>query len=125
MSIASKSLKPFDGLVFTSDDTTMTIASKPKSDTPSGSDPEATKAAALAAVNQTRTQLEAAGMGDMLKGIKFRMAMRFEVPQTVIEQNATRKEGQAYIWEVKIDDFAALDKLSDQPLNVKLKFNKK
>ena len=122
--IGSNSLKPFDGLVFAADDTTMTIASKPKSDTPSGSDPEATKAAALAAVNQTKTQLEAAGMGDLLKGLKFRMAMRFEVPQTVIEQNATRKEGDAYIWEVKIDDFGALDKLPDQPLNVKLKFKK-
>ena len=124
-SIGSNSMKPFENLVITSDDTTVSIVTKPKSETPSTSDPAATKAAALAAVSQAKTQLESQGMGDMLKGISFRMAMRFEVPQTVIEQNATRKEGDAYIWEVKIDSLDGLDKVPDQPLNIKLKFNKK
>lgn len=122
-SIKAQQLKPFESLVFTIDDTTVTITEKSKAAETPTVESLATKAAAQSAVSQAKAQLDQLGMGDMLKGLSLRMAFKFDVPQTVIEQNATRKEGQTYIWEVKLDNFDSIDKMPDPP-NIKLKFKK-
>lgn len=121
--IVSKTLNPFDSLLIVSDDATMSITTKPKGDTPA-TGPEVTRAEALTAMSQAKAQLESQGMGDALKSMGLRIAMRFQMPQSVIEHNATGKEGDAYVWEVKIDNFASLDKPPDLPV-VKLKFSRK
>jgi hypothetical protein len=121
--MASNPLKPFDSFVFTSDDTTMTITEKAKPDATPTADAAAAKAAAQSTMTQAKAQLDQLGMGDIQKNLSIRLAMRFDVPQTVIEQNATRKEGNAYIWEVKIDNVESFDKIPELP-GVKLKFKK-
>ena len=65
------------------------------------------------------------GMGDLLKNASIRVAFRFDVPQTVVEHNATKKDGQSYIWEMKLDSMTSLDGLDKMPeppkINLKIK----
>jgi hypothetical protein len=119
-------LKPFEMFVFTDDGKTMTITTKSNAangDAAPGADAKG-KDDAKAAMAQAKAQLDQAGLGSMLEGASVRAAYRFDVSQTVIEQNATRKEGNSYIWEMKLDSITALDKLPEPP-TMKLKFNKK
>ena len=119
-------LKPFD-YVIKDDGTTITITTKAAEkagDPAAAKDDEKKKAEALAAVNEAKSQLDQLGISEMLKGASIRMQMKFDIPQTVIEQNATRKDGQSYIWEMKLDSFDSIDKMPEPPA-MKLKFNKK
>jgi hypothetical protein len=118
---AEESIKPFE-YVITDDGTTISISSKePAPGEKAGEEKEL--ADAMKTIKATGSKLEAAGLGEMFKGMKFRFALRFEIPQTVIEHNATRKEGQAYIWELKLDSLLSLDKTPSPP-QIKLKFKK-
>lgn len=116
-------IKPFD-FVITDDGSTISITTKSaeKADA-AAKDPEKAKAEAQAAAKEAKAQLDQLGMGDLLKGMTIRAAMRFDIPQTVLEQNATRKEGQSYFWEVKLDSLDSIDKMPDPP-KVKLKIKK-
>lgn len=120
-------LKPFEMFVFTDDGTTMSIATKPNAangDAAAGSDPAKAKDDAKAAMAQAKAQLDQAGLGSMLDGASITAAYRFDIPQTVIEHNATRKEGTTYIWEMKVDSITSFDKMPEPP-TMKLKFKKK
>jgi len=121
---ASDPLKPFD-FVITNDGSTISIttkASEKEAEKPTA-DTEKAKAEAMAAVKEAKSQMDQLGMSELLKGASVHMMMRFDIPHTIIEQNATRKEGQSYIWEVKLDSFESLDKMPEPPV-VKLKFKK-
>ena len=116
-------IKPFE-YVITDDGTTISIATKVKEQAPGEkASEEKDLADAMKKIKSAGSGLEAAGLGDMFKTMKFRFALRFEIPQTVIEHNATRKEGQAYIWELNLDSLLSIDKTPSPP-QVKLKFKK-
>jgi len=120
---ASDPLKPFD-FVITNDGSTISIttrAAEKAAEKPA--DAEKAKADALALAKEAKSQIDQLGIGEMLKGASVHMVMRFDIPHTIIEQNATRKEGQSYIWEVKLDSFDSLDKMPEPPV-IKLKFKK-
>ena len=120
---ASDPLKPFD-FVITNDGSTISITTKAaEKATEKPADAEKAKADALALAKEAKSQIDQLGIGEMLKGASVHMVMRFDIPHTIIEQNATRKEGQSYIWEVKLDSFDSLDKMPEPPV-IKLKFKK-
>ena len=115
-------LKPFD-FVITDDGSTISIITKEPEKTDATKDPEKAKADAAAIAKEAKSQLDQLGMGELLKGASLRMSTRFDIPQTVVEHNATRKDGQAYFWEIKLDSFDSFDKMPDPP-KVKLKIKK-
>lgn len=94
---------------------------------PSAED-EKKKAEAMATAKDAMSQLDALGLRDMLKIAKVKVVMRFDIPQTVVEHNATRTEGQSYFWETKLDSLEKLDIDSIDkaivPPTMKLKFKK-
>jgi hypothetical protein len=122
---ASPPIKPFDIFAIKDEGDTISIGMKAKEPAAGAAvDPEKAKADVKAAVNDAKSQLDQAGLGSILDGASMRVAYRFDVPQTVLEQNATRKEGTAYIWETKLDNVTSLDKLPE-PTAMKLRFKKK
>jgi hypothetical protein len=124
----SQDMKPFENLQFVDDGKTLTITTKPKPvETPSA-DPDKSKAdaaAAASALKDAKAQLEQLGMGDLLKNASMRVAFKFDVPQTVVEHNAPKKDGQSYIWEMKLESMGSMDSLDKMPeppkINLKIK----
>jgi len=101
---------PFDNLVVKDEGATVLVTSAPQNpmaDSPMAQGPPDPDAAKM--------------IGDMMKG--FRVAFKITSPMTVVEHNATRKEGDTLIWEYNFD---AIQKVTPEQMKqlIKVRYKK-
>jgi hypothetical protein len=101
---------PFDNLVVKDEGQTILVTSSPQnpmSDSPMAQGPPDPDAAKM--------------IGDMMKG--FRVAFKISSPMAVVEQNATRKEGDTLIWEY---NFETIQKMTPEQAKqiIKVRYKK-
>jgi hypothetical protein len=118
----STPMKPFEDLAFKDEGTTILITSTP---TPAAAGPDAkTSPAGAGAMGSLLKQLSQPGaaemMGAMQEAIKgIRLTFRLETPLTVVESNATGKDGTAMVWEKTFDHLARASVAGPGPADVK------
>jgi hypothetical protein len=108
--------KPFDGLEIKDEGKTILITSKPAN--PVSRVDEGVKKAGAGDDNK---ELDAM-MKDAMKGL--RVAVRIEAPFKVVESNATRKDGNALLWEYTLDSFEKMQKEGTKDLRVFVRYRK-
>jgi hypothetical protein len=108
--------KPFDGLEIKDEGKTILITSKP-ADPMSG----VGKGVQQAGGGADNKEMDAM-MKDAMKGL--RVAVRIEAPFKVVESNATRKEGNALLWEYTLDSFEKMQKEGAKDLRVFVRYRK-
>jgi hypothetical protein len=109
--------KPFEGLEIKDEGKTILITSKPAN--PVSSVGEGVKKAG--AGGDDNKEMEAM-VKDAMKGL--RVAFRIEAPFKVVESNATRKEGNALLWEYTLESFEKMQKEGSTDLRVFVRYRK-
>ncbi len=108
--------KPFDGLEIKDEGKTILITSKPAN--PVTGVGEGVKKAGGGEDNK---EMEAM-VKDAMKGL--RVAVRIEAPFKVVESNATRKDGNALLWEYTLDSFEKMQKEGAKDIQVRVRYRK-
>lgn len=102
--IPDKPVRPFENFEFTDDGATLLIATKEQAAVASqtGSPVTPTTPVAPKLSDMIEGMQVMALVGEMLKG--FKASCVIESPMTVVESNATSRDGTSLVWELKLDD---------------------